>query len=153
MIRAARKSEAILLSELAIESKAFWGYSAKFLEKCRNELTISTEEISSPTHIFNVYEKNGIVVGFYGLSMAEQHKAELESLFVIPANIGQGIGKTLVLHAIDYLKGNKFQSLKIQGDPNAKGFYLACGAKEVGEQPSASIDNRKLPVFEINLIS
>ena len=39
----------------------------------------------------------------------------------------------------------------IQGDPNAKNFYLKVGAKLIGERESASIPGRYLPVFIINL--
>ena len=39
----------------------------------------------------------------------------------------------------------------IQGDPNAEGFYLRCGAVRIGERESASIPRRMLPLFEIRL--
>ena len=41
--------------------------------------------------------------------------------------------------------------VRIQGDPNAEPFYLACGARRVGSAPSASIPNRELPLFEVAL--
>ena len=39
----------------------------------------------------------------------------------------------------------------IQGDPNAKNFYLKVGGKLTGERESASIPDRYLPVFTIDL--
>jgi hypothetical protein len=38
VIREAVSSEAALLSALAMRSKAYWGYSSDFMEKCRAEL-------------------------------------------------------------------------------------------------------------------
>jgi hypothetical protein len=35
----------------------------------------------------------------------------------------------------------------IQGDPNAAEFYQRCGARKIGERPSASIPGRVLPLY------
>ncbi|MDE0683663.1 MAG: hypothetical protein OXI63_12155 [Candidatus Poribacteria bacterium] len=39
----------------------------------------------------------------------------------------------------------------IQGDPNAERFYRSAGGLLVGTRKSASIPNRELPIFWINL--
>ena len=39
----------------------------------------------------------------------------------------------------------------IQSDPNAEGFYLAAGAKNIGVRESASIPGNQLPLLEIVL--
>lgn len=39
-------SEAELISALAIKSKAHWGYDAKFMSECIDELLHSKEQIS-----------------------------------------------------------------------------------------------------------
>ncbi|MEO1006035.1 MAG: GNAT family N-acetyltransferase, partial [Cyanobacteria bacterium J06638_38] len=39
----------------------------------------------------------------------------------------------------------------IQGDPNAKNFYLKVGGQLIGERKSASISSRYLPLFKIDL--
>ena len=42
-------------------------------------------------------------------------------------------------------------SLRIQGDPKAKGFYQRSGAIHLGELVSLSILGRMLPLFELPL--
>jgi len=46
-IRPARREECGLLTELALRSKAVWGYDAAFMEACREELTIRREMFDS----------------------------------------------------------------------------------------------------------
>lgn len=44
-IRRARPDEAGALSELALQSKAHWGYDPRFLEACREDPTLSPEAL------------------------------------------------------------------------------------------------------------
>ena len=94
-IRPAKPTEAGLLSSLAFESKAYWGYSLKFMDACRDELTVSVQNIQSESICYQVYEKNDDVIGFYAIKFLSQVNAELEALFVKPDYIGQGIGRAL----------------------------------------------------------
>ena len=47
LLRPARVDEAGLLSDLALRSKAHWGYSPEFIERCRTELCYSKQQLSS----------------------------------------------------------------------------------------------------------
>lgn len=150
-IRDAKLSEADLLSELAFVSKAYWGYSMEFMNTCREELTVSMQDISSEEISYRVYEINDEAIGFYAIEHISENLAELEALFVKPVYIGQGIGKALMENAISYTRNQGYKMLKIQGDPNAEKFYLASGAIRTGEEESQSIEGRYLPVFHLNL--
>jgi hypothetical protein len=46
LIRSARATEADILTDLALRSKAHWGYDADFLEACRDELTVAAHEVA-----------------------------------------------------------------------------------------------------------
>lgn len=46
LIRLARVTEAEILSDLALRSKAHWGYDAEFIEACRDELTVDASEVA-----------------------------------------------------------------------------------------------------------
>jgi hypothetical protein len=46
LIRPARATEAGILTDLALRSKAHWGYDAQFLEACRDELTVAANEVT-----------------------------------------------------------------------------------------------------------
>ena len=76
---------------------------------------------------------------------------ELEALFIEPDQIGKGLGRALIEHAIQMSHSSGATRMIIQGDPNAERFYLAAGAVQVGERESDSIPGRMLPLFEIIL--
>lgn len=145
MIRAGRADELQALSELAVRSKAHWGYSDSFMRACRAELTVTIDLLE---HVF-VEELEGQVVGFYALTPLDDMRAELEFLFVEPAQIGAGYGRALLAHARDRAREHGWRVLIIQGDPNAAAFYVRCGATRIGERRSASIPGRMLPLYEL----
>jgi N-acetylglutamate synthase-like GNAT family acetyltransferase len=141
-IRAANANDAPILSELSVRSKAHWGYDAAFIESCREDLRISTEDIS--TSIVRVHEDAGRINGYYQLR-SSGNQVELVSLFVDPRMVGTGIGKQLWLHAVATARNLGFDEFFFQSDPNAEGFYLAMGASRIGTSPSTVDPTRMLP--------
>ncbi|HSS64204.1 MAG TPA: GNAT family N-acetyltransferase [Gammaproteobacteria bacterium] len=148
-IRPAAASEAAQLSALALRSKAHWGYSAAFIEACREELTYDSDYLGTNT-VF-VAESDAGIVGFYALERISESEAELTAMFVEPKHIGRGIGCALITHAKETARGSGFRSIIIQGDPNAVAFYQAAGGARCGERESGSIPGRVLPLFRIPL--
>jgi GNAT superfamily N-acetyltransferase len=144
-IRRADPSERRQLGELALRSKAHWGYDADFIERCRDELTVDPAEIEDT----RVIERGGEVLGFYTLGDRGGGRVELEYLFVEPAAIGTGLGRALIEPAVAAARDSGYREMVIHGDPNAARFYRAAGAVQVGEAPSASIPGRMLPVFVV----
>ncbi len=151
--RLARSDEASLLSTLAFESKAHWGYPADFMESCRDELSVSKEKLASEHYTYIVIENEDEILGFYALEKMKPGQFELEALFVRPAYIGKGVGSNLLEHAKTTAIEMGAETILIQGDPHAASFYLAAGAQLTGERESASISGRSLPLFTIYLSS
>jgi GNAT superfamily N-acetyltransferase len=147
-LRPARPDEAAHISELALRSKAYWGYSDEFVESCRAELTYRPEQTVSSRIVVAVVAD--VVVGFYALA-GEPPVAELDGMFVDPDHIGTGAGGALFEHVLDAARRAGFTALQIGADPNAVGFYERHGAVRIGEEPSASIPGRMLPVLELDL--
>jgi GNAT superfamily N-acetyltransferase len=150
-LRPARRDEARLLGELALKSKAHWDYSAEFLAQVRDELSYRSEQIDSPDMRFVVAEIDGAAVGFYALKLLPAKEVELDSLFVEPSFIGQGVGRILIEHAKLAAVQLGATRMIIQGDPNAERFYVAAGGVLTGTRESASIAGRMLPTFAIDL--
>lgn len=150
-IRKAKISEAEILTELAMQSKAHWGYSDEFISSCREELTITGNKLTKPLFHYSVAEYSNEILGFYALEILDKSKIELDALFVHPKNMGKGIGKALMNHAKNLALRLGSKTIIIQGDPNAEGFYITAGAKKIGEKESGSIPGRFLPIFEIAL--
>ena len=151
IIREAHPHEASLLSALALRSKAHWGYSQEFLEACRNELTVDESRFGSDGYRCFVAVENESIAGFYAVEYISEGVWELDALFVEPARIGAGIGRSLVRHALHVVSKYGAVRLVIQGDPNATEFYRAAGARRIGTRESGSVPGRPLPLFEIDI--
>lgn len=149
VIRHARAPVGDRLSELALRSKAHWGYSDEFLDACRDELVYDDRYLDA--HEVFVIEVGDRIVGFCSLESLGDGKIELGGLFVEPGFIGTGLGRTLMRHALAAARASGARVMVIHGDPNARYFYEASGAVEVGRVPSGSIPGRTLPLFEIDL--
>lgn len=148
-IRRAVPDEAALLSELAMRSKAVWGYGPEFMAACRDELTLSRDDVT--THETFVVDEDGVPLGFYNLERLDNNQVELGYLFLEPEAIGQGLGRRLIEHAKTRARAAGFSTMVIQGDPHAEGFYRAAGGRLIGSKQSFSIPGRLLPLFHLDL--
>jgi GNAT superfamily N-acetyltransferase len=148
-IRRARPAEAGVLSALALRSKAHWGYDADFLAACRDDLTLTGEDVATST----VYVCDGVDApsGFYRLLLQDDGVAELDALFVEPAAMGQGVGRRLWRHAAATAAKLGCREIVLQSDPQAEGFYLAMGAQRAGESASTVMPGRMLPLMRFLL--
>lgn len=144
MITRAKLSDAKLLSEIAIVSKAFWGYENHHLQSWINDLTV-TEELIIKCDVYQ-YNIDKTTVGFYILNAPEKGNSELEMLFVLPDFIGKGIGKQLLLHAFKEAKKLNSKTMTLLADPNAVPFYESQGFKIIDKKES-SITGRFLPIM------
>ena len=151
-IRNAEVHEATELSRLAIRSKAYWGYTRAFMQACREELTVTADEIDSPDTHYVVAEFESTIAGFCALGPISDFKCELEAMFVDPEYIGRGVGRTLMKYASKTAKAMGATKLIIQSDPNAEKFYRAAGGELIGNCESASFPGRLLPLFSVDLV-
>jgi hypothetical protein len=147
VIRLARLDELGALTELAMRAKAVWGYSGAFMADCREELTMTEDDLGG---LF-VKEVGSEVVGVYSLQRLSDTHVELGYLFVVPTQLRRGHGKDLIVDAMRRGAASGYTTLIIQGDPHAVDFYVAVGAKQIGTRESDSIPGRFLPLFELDL--
>ena len=141
-IRRARPSEANALSDLALRSKAHWGYDAAFIAACRAELTIQPAAITAG-EVWVAKDRDSLV-GVLEI-VPKEPDAELRMIFVAPERIGQGIGMMLWEQAEARARAHHANGIALDADPNSVGFYERMGMKIVGESPSGSIPGRMLP--------
>ena len=147
-LRRPEPHELPLLSALCLRSKAVWGYDHAFLDACRVELTIRTEELESTA--LHVAEHDGTLVGVAQIAVRGE-TADLQKLFVEPRAIGLGVGTALFAWAAWMAKDLGAQRMSIDADPGAVGFYKRMGAVEHGSAPSGSIPGRMLPRLQVEL--
>ncbi|EKX65319.1 GNAT family N-acetyltransferase [Streptomyces ipomoeae] len=148
LIRVARPDEAGLLSELAVRSKAHWGYDEDFLAGCRGELTLRPGDVERRRTA--VAERQGRVVGFVTVE-GEPPDGELGMLFVDPPAIGSGVGRLLFEHALSTARDLGFRRLTLEADPNAEPFYRAMGATRIGSVASGVVAGRTLPLMAVEV--
>ena len=149
MIISANINDAKNLTEIALKSKAFWGYSDAQIEIWREDLTITSKMFED----WNIYKYNidNEIAGFYILNRANIRTSFLEFLFVSPKFIKQGIGKKLLTHAIEYCKEGSSAILNVLSDPNAESFYAKHGFKVIAKRES-SVSGRFLLEMEFEII-
>lgn len=145
-IRRARPEEAAALSDLAMRSKAVWGYDAAFLELCRPALTVSPDAVRTRP-VYLAETAGGVPAGFYALAPLSRRLADLTLMFVAPEHIGQGHGRRLWRHMAATARDNGYREVELTSDPNAAAFYARMGARRDGWAASESIPGRRLPVF------
>lgn len=133
--------DADALTNIALASKAIWGYTEAQVESWRDDLTITYDRIQNWK--FYKYLEGEQIVGFHGLSFSSE-TAVLEFLFVSPKCIGNKIGHQLLEHALYVAREKEVQEVIVLSDPNAKGFYEKYGFKKFKEEES-SIEGRFLP--------
>ncbi|GGX76417.1 GNAT family N-acetyltransferase [Streptomyces minutiscleroticus] len=148
LIRDARPDEADDLTELALRSKAHWGYDEDFMAACRDELTVHPSEVE--VRRTALAEQDGRVLGFTTVD-GKPPEGAVGMMFVDPVAIGQGVGRKLFEHALDTARNAGFTRLTIDADPNAEPFYRAMGAVRIGATPSGSIAGRMLPLLSVTL--
>jgi len=128
-LRPAQPGDRAALEEIAYAAKAYWGYSPEQLEAWRADLEVSAEALS--TDQFCVAEEDGRPVGFAQVA-THGRPWELDALWVHPDYIRRGVGRALLAWAAALAASAGQRELAIDADPNAEGFYRACGARVVG---------------------
>jgi ribosomal protein S18 acetylase RimI-like enzyme len=148
-IRHAISKEATALSQIAFAAKAHWGYPKYWLEIWKPQLTFSPEYFEKNESW--VAEIKGVSIAFYTLQ-EKNGNAWIENLWVSPEFIGKGVGKKLFLHAVGVCRQRGHETLQLEADPNAVGFYEKMGMYKIGERHSEVEGQlRILPIMEMKL--
>jgi GNAT superfamily N-acetyltransferase len=147
-LRPAVPTDAGPISEVAVRSKAYWGYDAHFMAACRDDLTVRAEECDGQRVVVAVRGEE--IVGYYQLG-GTPPSGELADLFVDPSCIGSGVGGLLYRDAMVRARRLGFAELTIDADPHAEDFYRHMGAVRVGVAPSTAIPGRSLPRLRVIL--
>jgi 8-oxo-dGTP pyrophosphatase MutT (NUDIX family)/GNAT superfamily N-acetyltransferase len=144
ILRPATPDEAGLLSELAMRSKAYWGYPPHFLVACRADLTVDPADCNGAS--VRVAERRGQVLGFWRLVPTDDPvRGELADLFVDPQAIGTGVGRLLLTDAVANARARGWRTLELDADPHAEAFYQHLGAVRIGSSASTAVPGRALP--------
>jgi N-acetylglutamate synthase-like GNAT family acetyltransferase len=145
MVVSANISDANRLTEIALKSKSFWGYSNEMLESWANDLRVS--KLMFQEMMIYKFISDDKTVGFYILNQPQKQSIELEFLFVLPDFIGQGIGSQLIHHSFQKAIELNCKKVIVLADPNAVSFYGNKGF-EIIDKKESSIAGRFLPLMK-----
>lgn len=130
VIRTAVLEERAALEALQWRASLVW-------EDNRADLLANPDAIELPDdqlqdgHVF-VAEEAGRTLGFGVVLPREDGQAELDGLFVEPDVWRGGVGRRLVQQAARLAAERGADGLYVIGNPNAEGFYRACGFELIG---------------------
>jgi GNAT superfamily N-acetyltransferase len=79
------------LTEIALAATRYWEYPEDWIERWRDELTHRPETLATQDVL--VAEVAGEIIAVCSVSI-ETDEAELEGLWVLPARIGRGVGRS-----------------------------------------------------------
>ena len=145
----AKPEDADALTQIAHAAKRHWGYPESWMETWRDILTMRPEFIAANVAYCAI--ENGSAVGFYLLTK-EIDGIHLDHLWILPAAMHRGIGRSLFEHAVVQTRNLGFDAIKIEADPNAEGFYRRMGAQRVGVNVTESDGSRRqLPLLEFRI--
>jgi GNAT superfamily N-acetyltransferase len=149
LLRRAVPADSETLTAIAQAAKAHWRYPPDWLELWRDGLTVTPQFIAA--HLTLCAELAGKIVGFAAVAESESGW-ELEHMWVLPAYMGQGIGRDLLGAILGRLAARGATSLRIASDPHAVGFYEQLGAQVVGVVDSLPT-GRRLPLLTLPVSS
>ncbi len=148
-VRRATPEDAEALTRVAFAGKRHWGYPKRWIQQWTESLTITPEFVRNNEVHAAVEDERA--VGFYAL-VGEGHRIELEHLWISPEYIGKGVGRLLFEHVLLKAASLGAETVQLEADPNAEGFYRRMGAERVGENVYEIEGQRRvLPVMAVEV--
>jgi GNAT superfamily N-acetyltransferase len=114
--------------EIAVASKAHWGYDLAQVEEWAEAGGFDPESLSR--RLMYVAEHEGEPVGWASL-IPRGKVGWLEDLWIEPSWIGCGVGSLLFQNVADRARELGAERLEWEAEPNARGFYERMGATYV----------------------
>jgi GNAT superfamily N-acetyltransferase len=129
--RLAVPAERRALEDLQRRASLIWEEDRDALLANPDAIELPLEQITEGRTI--VAENVGELLGFAVVLRRDDGDAELDGLFVDPAQWRHGIGRELLAHAERIATSDGAASLWVTANTRALGFYGACGFVTVGE--------------------
>jgi GNAT superfamily N-acetyltransferase len=129
--RLAIPAEQPALEELQRRASLIWEEDRESLLAHPDAIELPLEQITDGRTV--VAERDGELLGFSVVLRRDDGDAELDGLFVEPAQWRQGIGRMLVEQAEQIAARDGSANLWVIANTRALDFYGACGFVTVGE--------------------
>jgi GNAT superfamily N-acetyltransferase len=149
-LRRADRLDAERCTALAFAAKAHWGYPASWLEAWAPQLTILPAYIDQ--HRVTVACDARDILGVCAIEDHQDHWM-LEHVWIAPPFQRHGIGRALVLDALDAARRLSPMPVCLLADPFAQEFYARLGARMTGwvAAPMDGDPSRRLSHMEFSI--
>jgi GNAT superfamily N-acetyltransferase len=131
VVRTATMDERLALENLQMRASLVWDEYREALLANPDSVELSPDFITGGRTL--VAERGGQCVGFAIVLARADGDADLDGLFVEPAQWRQGIGTRLIAECEVLAAASGAQILHVVANPRALGFYRACGFVLQGE--------------------
>ena len=125
--------QARALTEIALAAKSSWHYPAAWLRAWESQLTVSPEFIRHTPTFVALRDRTPLAWAAVNFDTTDAH---LEHLWVHPAAMHQGLGRTLFRHIETIARAHHATRLLILSDPHAENFYFRLGAFRLRLEPA-----------------
>jgi GNAT superfamily N-acetyltransferase len=142
----AENSDIDLLNDIAIRSKAWWGYDDHLMKQFAENSLISGELVDGTTVIKVCMEDR--IIGWY-MYKPDEVGVELTDFWMSPEYIGKGYGGKMFQNLKERVMQDDYYSIVFDADPNAAPFYEHMGCRIIGQ--ALSEWNRFIPKMRIDL--
>jgi GNAT superfamily N-acetyltransferase len=146
-IRLVRPDEGERLREIAIASKAHWGYDLEFVRRWAARGDYSAASLRAKD--VYVAEAERRVIAWAAL-IARDDVMWLDDLWVEPEWIGKGVGSRLFEHVVERARALGGTRMEWQAEPNSIGFYEKVGGRYLRDGEPTSW-GRVLPVMGVDV--
>ena len=145
LVKKSSPDEYLKLSEIALISKAYWGYSEDLIDLWKSELIVSSKMIENFISYTAFY--NDEIVGFWLREPIEDISDG--RFFIHPRHIKKGCGRLLWQAVMKEASRRKIKKFVFETDKFALGFYEKMGGRLVKYIDSSYIKGLKLPIVEV----
>lgn len=139
-------ADADRLHAIAVAGKAHWGFDAEWMAEWAQRVRITPEYLAGSLAFVAV--EGGAIAGWYAL-LSRPPAVLLDHLWLLPEQIGRGLGRRLFEHALGQARALGAARLELEAEPNAVDFYQHMGAVITGSLMSEM--GRAIPIMEMRL--
>lgn len=137
-----------LLTETALISKRYWGYSEEYILKWTDDLTITALNFRNGELVKCFLD--GEYIGFFELRDKGAY-VRLEHFWLLPEFINKGYGSIIISEIKAKAKAKGYKYIEIYAEPNANLFYEKMGG-ELIKQILTSVPGRMMKIYHLTVV-
>lgn len=137
-----------LLTNTALGSKRYWGYSEDYIATWADELTI-TDINFRRAELVKCFLDNQYI-GFFELCDKGPY-VRLEHFWLLPEFINKGYGREIISYIKSIAKDKGYKYIEVYAEPNANLFYEKVGAVCV-KQILTNVPGRMMKIYHLPVV-